>query len=85
MGLGWGGIAAGLFGTTAMGGLGGVSLASQLVGTALGIGIALAGAVVIYGTLKLIVGIRLNPEQEFEGADLSIHRVSASPEREPRW
>ncbi len=81
----WGGIAAGLFGTTAMGGLGGVSLASQLVGTALGIGIALAGAVVIYGTLKLIVGIRLNPEQEFEGADLSIHRVSASPEREPRW
>lgn len=79
----WGGIAAGLFGTTAMGGLGGVSLASQLVGTALGIGIALAGAVAIYGSLKLLVGIRLGPEEEFQGADLSIHRVSASPEREP--
>ena len=79
----WGGIAAGLFGTTAMGGLGGVSLASQLVGTALGIGVALAGAVAIYGSLKLLVGIRLDPEEEFQGADLSIHRISASPEREP--
>ena len=81
----WGGIAAGIFGATTLGGLGGVSLASQAVGTALGIGIALAGGLAIYGTLKLLVGIRLDPEEEFQGADLSIHKISASADREPHW
>jgi len=81
----WGGIAAGIFGGTALGGLGGVSLGAQLVGTALALCIAVAGAFAVYGILKLLVGLRLDPEEEFEGADLSIHRVSASPEREPRW
>ena len=81
----WGGIAAGIFGGKALGGLGGVSLAAQLAGTALGVGIAVAGGLATYGILKLLVGIRLDPEQEFDGADLSVHRISASPEREPRW
>ncbi len=81
----WGGIAAGIFGATTLGGLGGVSLASQAVGTALGTGIALAGGLAIYGTLKLLVGIRLDPEEEFQGADLSIHKISASADREPHW
>jgi Amt family ammonium transporter len=58
---------------------------SQLIGTALGITIALIGGTLIYGALKLAVGIRLDPEQEFEGADLSIHNVSATPERETSW
>ena len=44
----WGGIAAGIFGLKALGGLGGVSLGAQLVGTALGVGIAVAGGAVIY-------------------------------------
>jgi Amt family ammonium transporter len=78
----WGGIAAGIFGVKALGGLGGVSMPAQLIGTALGIGIALLGGFVIYGGLKLIVGIRLDQESEFNGADLSIHRISATPERE---
>lgn len=81
----WGGIAAGIFGATALGGLGGVSMAAQLAGTGLGVIVAVAGGLVVYGTLKLLVGIRLEPEQEFRGADLSVHRISASPEREPRW
>ena len=78
----WGGLACGIFGAKALGGAGGVSFVSQLVGTAIGIAIALAGGFVIYGALRATVGIRLEPEQEFDGADLSIHRITATPERE---
>jgi Amt family ammonium transporter len=80
----WGGLACGIFGTKALGGMGGVSFMSQLAGTALGIVIALAGGFVIYGLLRAVVGIRLDPEDEFEGADLSIHKITATPEREER-
>jgi Amt family ammonium transporter len=81
----WGGIAAGIFGSRAFGGLGGVSLASQLVGTLLGIAIAGLGGWIVYGILKVTVGLRLDAEQEFDGADLSIHRISATPERETNF
>lgn len=75
----WGGIAAGIFGAQALGGMGGVSFASQLVGTLLGIGIAAAGGFLVYGVLKKLVGLRLSQEEEYEGADLSIHKISAEP------
>jgi Amt family ammonium transporter len=78
----WGGIAAGIFGTKAMGGVGGVAFMPQLLGTLSGIAIALAGGAIVYGALKLVVGIRLDPEDEFNGADLSIHKISATPEGE---
>jgi Amt family ammonium transporter len=78
----WGGIAAGIFGDKALGGLGGVALASQLIGTLLGIAIAGIGGVLVYGLLKATVGLRLDAEQEYDGADLAIHRISATPERE---
>jgi Amt family ammonium transporter len=78
----WGGIACGIFGTKALGGIGGVTFMAQLAGTALGIAIALAGGVLVYGVLKAVVGIRLDREQEFNGSDLSIHNVTATPERE---
>jgi Amt family ammonium transporter len=78
----WGGIAAGIFGSRALGGLGGVSLASQFAGTLLGIAVAALGGVLVYGLLKATVGLRLDPEQEYDGADLSIHKISATPERE---
>jgi Amt family ammonium transporter len=81
----WGGLAAGIFGMKELGGLGGVSFWSQLIGTALGVVIAVAGATVIYGLLKYFVGLRLDPEQEYDGADLSIHKISATPERESNW
>jgi Amt family ammonium transporter len=82
----WGGIAAGIFGAQALGGLGGVSSVSQLVGTALGILVALAGGFIVYGVLKFIVGIRMRPEDEFMGADLSIHKISATAEqKEVGW
>ena len=81
----WGGIAAGLFGAKALGGIGGVSLMSQLAGTLLGVVIALAGSLLIYTVLKKTMGLRLDPEDEFNGADLAIHRISASPERETNW
>ncbi|MFM9436995.1 ammonium transporter, Amt family [Janthinobacterium sp. CG_23.3] len=78
----WGGLAAGIFGGKALGGIGGVSFMSQLLGSALGIAIAVAGGAIIYGVLKKTVGIRLDAEQEFDGADLSIHKISATPERD---
>ena len=81
----WGGIAAGIFGAKALGGVGGVSFMSQLLGTLLGIGIAVIGAYIVYGALKATVGIRLDAEEEFNGADLSIHKISATPERESGW
>ncbi|MEO7497325.1 MAG: ammonium transporter [Massilia sp.] len=76
----WGGLAAGIFGSKSFGGLGGVSFMSQLCGTVLGIVIALIGGAAIYGVLKLTVGLRLDPEEEFEGADLSIHKIGSTPE-----
>lgn len=81
----WGGIAVGIFGTKALGGLGGVAFMSQLIGTVCGIAIALLGGFVIYGVLKWFCGIRLDTEQEFDGADLSIHKISATAERESNW
>ena len=77
----WGGIAAGIFGLTTFGGLGGVSFMAQVFGTLLGVGVALVGGFVIYGSLKLFVGLRLSQEDEFNGADLSIHKISANSER----
>ncbi|MDO8598436.1 MAG: ammonium transporter [Sulfuricaulis sp.] len=81
----WGGIAAGIFGLKAFGGLGGVSFMAQLCGTLLGVGIAFAGGYAVYGALKKVIGIRLDAEEEFNGADLSIHRITATPERESGW
>jgi Amt family ammonium transporter len=74
----WGGIAAGIFGAKSLGGLGGVSFMSQLLGTGLGIMIALAGGALVYGGLKQLVGIRMDAEEEFNGADLSIHKIGAT-------
>ncbi|MES2582581.1 MAG: ammonium transporter [Pseudomonadota bacterium] len=80
-----GGVAAGIFGSTAFGGLGGVSLGAQLIGTVLGVVWALLGGTVVYGLLKVTMGLRMSQEEEYDGADLSIHRISASPEREANW
>lgn len=81
----WGGIAAGIFGQKALGGMGGVSLTAQFIGTLTGVAIALIGGIVVYGLLKLTLGLRMDPEDEFAGADLSIHHVSATPESESSW
>jgi Amt family ammonium transporter len=81
----WGGIAAGIFGAKALGGIGGVSLASQAIGTLGGVAVATLGSVMVYGILKQVAGLRLDPEAEFTGADLSIHKVSATAERETNW
>jgi Amt family ammonium transporter len=76
----WGGIAAGIFGAKALGGVGEVSLMSQLLGTGLGVIIALVGGATVYGVLKAAVGIRLSQEDEFDGADLSIHKIVSTAE-----
>jgi Amt family ammonium transporter len=81
----WGGIAAGIFGTKALGGLGGVALGSQLAGTLLGVVVALTGGAIVYGGLKATMGLRLTQEEEFNGADLTIHKIGATSERETAW
>ena len=81
----WGGIACGIFGSTTLGGLGGVSLSAQLIGTVAGVAWALVGGLAVYGLVRWLIGLRLTQEQEFEGADLSIHRIAATYERESSW
>jgi Amt family ammonium transporter len=78
----WGGIACGVFGSTAMGGMGGVSFMAQLAGTFFGIAVALVGGLVIYGLLKWLLGIRLSEEDEYLGADLSIHKIGANSDED---
>ena len=81
----WGGIAAGIFGSKALAGLGGVSLGAQVIGTLLGIAWALVAGFVVYGLIKSVTGLRLTPEEEYEGADQAIHRIGSTPEREANW
>jgi Amt family ammonium transporter len=76
----WGGLAAGVFGLEALGGLGGVSLISQIIGTFLGVVYAAGAGFVVYGILKSAMGLRLSEEEEYQGADLSIHKIGANPE-----
>ncbi len=81
----WGGVAAGIFGLKELGGLGGISFSAQVIGTTMGVAWALAGGFAVYGLIKVVSGLRLSQEEEYEGADLSIHRIGATPEREVNW
>jgi Amt family ammonium transporter len=81
----WGGIAAGIFGAKALGGTGGIAFMPQLLMTGLAVAIALVGSTVVYTVLKRTLGLRLDQEEEYNGADLSIHKITATPEREPNW
>jgi len=80
----WGGIAAGIFGASALGGLGGVAFGAQVAGTLLGVAIAVGGGFLVYGALKATVGLRLDAEEEFNGADLTIHKISSTPDQAVR-
>lgn len=80
----WGGIAAGIFGLTSLGGLGGVSFMSQLIGTLGGLVFAFVVGFAVYAVIKATIGIRLTPEQEEQGADLSLHHIGANPESDLR-
>ncbi len=81
----WGGIAAGIFGLPSLGGLGGVNVFAQLIGTLFGVAWAVLSSFLLYGLLKVTMGLRLSQEEEFEGADLSIHKINSSPDREVSW
>lgn len=74
----WGAIACGIFGSEMFGGLGGVSLVSQVIGTVAGIAVALIGGAIVYGGVKAVCGLRLSQEEEYNGADLSIHKIEST-------
>ena len=67
-----------MFGQVALGGLGGVSLMSQIIGSVAGVVVAFVGGLIVYGVINAISGLRLTEEEEFNGADLSIHRIGAT-------
>jgi len=81
----WGGLAAGVFGQPFLGGVGGVNFAAQALGTLFGVVWAVLSSLVLYGLIRHFIGLRLSQEEEFEGADLSIHKISSSPDRESSW
>ncbi len=81
----WGGLAAGIFGSSGLGGLGDVNVGAQAIGTGLGIAWALATGLLIYGALRVTMGLRLTAEEEYEGADLAIHKIGSTPDREANW
>jgi Amt family ammonium transporter len=81
----WGGIACGVAGLPALGGLGGVAFSAQLIGTLAGVVWALAGGFAVYGVLRALMGLRLTAEEEYDGADLSIHKIGATPDRDAAW
>jgi len=74
----WGGIAAGIFGLESFAGLGGVSFTAQLIGSIAGVSVALIGGFIIYRSVNYFMPIRLSEEDEFNGADLSIHQIGAT-------
>jgi Amt family ammonium transporter len=78
-------IGCGIFGSKALGGMGGVSLGAQLIGTAMGVAWAVLAGLVVYGLIKSVTPLRLSPEEEYDGADLSIHKIGATPDREVNW
>jgi Amt family ammonium transporter len=73
----WGGIAAGIFGLDILGGLGGVSFTAQLIGTVAGVVVALVGGFLVYGLVNKVTTIRMTEEEEYHGADLSIHSIGS--------
>src|SRR4051812_46701798 len=81
----WGGIAAGIFGTKAFGGLGGINFAAQAIGTAMGVAWALLAGWIVYAIIRAVSGLRLSAEEEFQGADLAVHKIGSTPEREVTW
>ncbi|HRD78547.1 MAG TPA: ammonium transporter [Hyphomicrobiaceae bacterium] len=80
----WGGIACGIFGLKALGGMGGVTFQAQLVGSLMGAAAGFIAGWIIYGIVDALFGLRLSVEEEREGADLAVHKISSTPEDDIR-
>ena len=80
----WGGIACGIFGLKALGGIGGVTFASQLVGSVGGAAFGFVAGTIIYKIVDLLFTFRLSADEERQGADISIHKIGANPEDDVR-
>ena len=76
----WGGIACGIFGQKALGGMGQVSFVAQLIGSVAAVGVALVAGFAVYKTMDLLFGIRLDKNDELQGSDITVHKVESNPE-----
>jgi hypothetical protein len=81
----WGGVAAGLFGSKALGGLGGVACRAKLLGTAMGVAWALTCGLVVYAGLKASVGPAPEPGGRIRRRRPVDPRIGATPDREVNW
>ena len=77
----WGGIATGIFGSKALfGATKNVSFLSQLAGTLFAIVFALGVGFALFGFMRFLVGLRLEPHEELIGSDRTIHHIESCPE-----
>ncbi len=76
----WGGIACGIFGLKAFGGVGDVTFMAQLIGSLAAVAVALVAGFIVYKTLDSLFGIRLEKDDELQGSDLAVHKVESTPE-----
>jgi len=76
----WGGIACGIFGLKAFGGVGDVTFMAQLIGSLAAVAVALVAGFVVYKTLDRLFGIRLEKDDELRGSDLTVHKIESNPE-----
>jgi Amt family ammonium transporter len=80
----WGGIACGIFGLKAFGGLGGVSFFSQLIGSLMGAVYGALAGFIIFALVDNVLRLRLSQDEEHRGADLTVHKIRANPEEDLR-
>ena len=68
----WGTLAVGIFGTAVF--------MTQLIGTIAVSIAAFAFSLIVFGILKVLIGVRVSPEEEAKGLDLSEHGQEAYPD-----
>jgi len=70
----------GIWGTLAVAIFGGKVFMSQLVGTLAVSAAAFIFSIIVFGILKVTIGVRVSPEEEAEGLDIGEHGQEAYPD-----
>ena len=73
----------GIWGTLAVGIFGGASFVTQLIGTVAISAFAFVFTLIVFGMLKVVIGLRVTEEEEEEGLDVGEHGISGYPNFQP--